>query len=199
MVLVVCAELCTLHLSSADDPDTILASSVFADGAAAAVVTGRSGQGPGAVLELDRFETVLTPTGEQEMAWTIGDVGFEMTLSTYVPKIIERHIGEAVAPLLAAGPGRAELAIGDVEHWAIHPGGRSILDRVQRALGLTAAALEPSREVLRAYGNMSSATVLFILRDLLHGSATRPGRVAATAFGPGLTVESALMTLRRPE
>ena len=199
VVLVVCAELCTLHLSGADDPDTILASSVFADGAAAVLVASRSVPSPGAVLELDAFETVLTPAGEQEMAWTIGDVGFEMTLSAYVPKIIERYIGDAVAPLLAAGPGRGELAIDDVEHWAIHPGGRSILDRVQRALGLSGAQLEPSREVLRTYGNMSSATVLFILRDLLSGAAARPGRVAATAFGPGLTVESALMTLRPPE
>lgn len=198
VVLVVCVELCTLHLSSADDPDTILASSVFADGAAAAVVTGRSVRSPGAVLELDAFETVLTPTGEQEMAWTIGDAGFEMTLSGYVPKIIERHLGDAIAPLFAAGSGRGELELGDVDYWAIHPGGRSILDRVQRALDLSDAQLDPSREVLRTCGNMSSATVLFILRDLLHGAAAPSGRVCAMAFGPGLTVESALMTRRLP-
>ncbi len=196
VVLVVCAELCTLHLSGADDPDTIVANSVFADGAAAAVVSARKVPDPGRVLELDAFETVLTPTGEQEMAWTIGDTGFEMTLSGYVPKIIERHIGEALEPLLGTGAAPGAVGIGEIEHWAIHPGGRSILDRVQRALGLPAAALEPSREVLRTYGNMSSATVLFILADLLRGPDASTGRVGAMAFGPGLTVESALLTLR---
>jgi len=97
------------------------------------------------------------------------------------------------------GSGHAEI-----DRWAVHPGGRSILDRVQRALELTDEQLSPSRAVLRDDGNMSSATVLFILRRILHGEAEdgstatpdRPERVVAMAFGPGLTVESAHLTRR---
>jgi alkylresorcinol/alkylpyrone synthase len=197
VVLVVCVELCTIHLHSSNDPDTILASSVFADGAAAAVVSAKPVAAGETVLELDAFETVLTPGGEADMAWTIGDAGFEMTLSSYVPKIIERHIQGALAPLLAADPALAGLPYAEIERWAIHPGGRSILDKVQHNLGLRDEQLEPSREVLREYGNMSSATVLFVLQRILHKASTDEAeRVCAMAFGPGLTVETALLTRR---
>jgi predicted naringenin-chalcone synthase len=192
VVLVVCAELCTLHLRSSDDPDSIVASSVFADGAAAAVVTARPAPSGSVVLDLDVLETVLTPVGETDMAWSIGDLGFDMVLSSYVPQIIELHIDSALAPLFEAGG----VGVGDVDLWAVHPGGRSILDRVQQQLGLTDAHLAPSRDVLRDYGNMSSATVLFILAELLGGPAAPSQRVGAMAFGPGLTVETALMTRR---
>lgn len=197
VVLVVCAEVCTLHLRSSNHPDAILAASVFADGAAAAVVSARPAAFGELLLDLDALETVLTPTGEADMAWTIGGAGFEMVLSSYVPKIIERHIKEALAPLLAADPALTDLRYGSIEHWAVHPGGRSILDRVQRELQLSDDQLQPSREVLRTYGNMSSATVLFVLRAILYGaeSAARE-RVCAMAFGPGLTVETALLTRR---
>jgi predicted naringenin-chalcone synthase len=197
VVLVVCVELCTIHLRSSNDPDVILASSVFADGAAAAVVSAGPPAPGETVLQLDAFESVLTPTGEEDMAWTIGDAGFEMTLSTYVPRIIEQHIQGALAPLLAGDATIAGRPYAAIERWAIHPGGRSILDRVQRNLGLSDEQLEPSREVLREYGNMSSATVLFVLRRILHKASTdTDARVCAMAFGPGLTVETALMTVR---
>jgi len=205
VVLVVCAELCSLHLASSDDPDTIVASSVFADGAAAAVVSARPVGDGGPVLELDAFTTTLTDVGEQDMAWSIGDHGFEMVLSRYVPHIIGENIQGALAPLLGS-----DLRPTDVARWAVHPGGRAILDKVQEALGLTDAQLRPSRETLRSYGNMSSPTVLFVLRRILHGlgaglgagpedDAATPAsgdRVCAMAFGPGLAVESALMTWR---
>lgn len=205
VVLVVCVELCSLHLRASDDPDTIVASSVFSDGAAAAVVTGREPLGSpaspsAAVLELDAFETTLTPVGESDMAWTIGDQGFEMVLSRYVPAIIGEHIDSALAPLLMGDPNLAGRPASAIDLWAIHPGGRSILDKVQHALSLSDRQLEPSRSTLTEHGNMSSATVLFVLRRLLHagaaGGATTQ-RVCAMAFGPGLTVESALLTQRR--
>jgi len=201
VVLVVCAELCSLHLASSDDPDTIVASSVFADGAAAAVVSARTVGGAGPVLDLDAFTTTLTDVGEQDMAWSIGDHGFEMVLSRYVPHIIGENIRGALAPLLGS-----DLWPTDVARWAVHPGGRAILDKVQAALGLADVQLVPSRETLRAYGNMSSPTVLFVLRRILHGLGAGPeddttmpasgDRVCAMAFGPGLAVESALMTWR---
>ncbi|MFF0944927.1 type III polyketide synthase [Kocuria sp. CPCC 205300] len=194
-VLVVCAELCTLHVRTSDDPDTIVASSLFGDGAAAAVVTGRELDSTRAVLQLDHFETVLTPTGEEAMAWNIGDNGFEMVLGAYVPHIIDGHIVEALAPLLAHDPGLLARPYSEIEHWAIHPGGRSILDKVEGKLALRPEQLVPSRETLRDYGNMSSATVLFVLKHILDGPSAASGeRICGMAFGPGLTVESALMT-----
>ena len=195
-VLVICAELCTLHMHSSSDPDTIIANSVFADGAAAALV---SAQPPSS------GKTTLTPLGigEAEMAWTVGDQGFDMVLSTYVPSIIESHIVGALVPLLAhsstpTNPQAREQTPPQthgeqVQHWAIHPGGRSILDKVQSSLSLSDAQLRPSREVLRLYGNMSSVTILFILADLLQ-TVGEGEQVCAMAFGPGLTVESGLMT-----
>jgi predicted naringenin-chalcone synthase len=202
VVLVVSVELCTLHLRSSNDPDTIVASSLFADGAGAGIVTARPPESGERSFDLDRFETRITPVGEGDMAWKIGDHGFEMVLSNAVPSIIDDHITGALEPLFAPEPelatALAEDAASDaVEHWAIHPGGRSILDKVETRLALTEEQLVPARETLRDFGNMSSATVLFVLRNILHSDAAADGdRVAAMAFGPGLTVESALMTVR---
>lgn len=205
VVLVVCAELCTLHVHASDDPDTIVASSLFADGAAAALVSNQP-PSPGQIaLALDAFDTVVTPVGEKEMTWSVGDYGFDMVLSRYVPHIIGEHIGAALRPLL-----QREFALSaddDVErlshqlsHWAIHPGGRDILDRVQSRLCLSEAQMTPARETLREYGNMSSVTVLFVLERIFADATARDGdRVAAMAFGPGLTVESGLFTLVRGE
>ena len=228
VVLVVSAELCSLHLRTSSDPDTIVASSLFSDGAAAGIVSARAPLPGEKALGLDLFETVITPVGEGDMAWKIGDEGFEMILSTYVPHIIDEHIEEALAPLFArdasitgqlaagraadAGPvtvgaGGTLLApvltlapapsLGSViEHWAIHPGGRSILDKTEAKLALRTDQLIPSRETLRTNGNMSSATILFVMKAILDAPATADGeRVCAMAFGPGLTVESSLMTV----
>jgi predicted naringenin-chalcone synthase len=193
VVLVVSAELCTLHVRSSNDPDTIMGSSLFADGAAAAVVTARDLPAQRPYFELDHFETVLTPVGEESMAWNIGDEGFEMVLGTYVPHIIDEHIVGALAPLLAHEGW--DQPYRQLEHWAIHPGGRSILDKVEAKLELTGKQLVPARETLRDYGNMSSATVLFVLKHILDqpfGGGRE--RVCAMAFGPGLTVETGLLT-----
>lgn len=189
VVLVAAAELCSLHWQTSSHPDQIVAASVFADGAAAAVVASADPDRGG--LDLEGFATHVTDEGEKDMAWTVGDFGFEMTLTAEVPRIIGREIAAIAADVVG------DLA--EVDAWAVHPGGRSILDRVESALSLDAAALAASREVLRAHGNMSSATLLFILRDLLADGARVDGdRVAALAFGPGLTVEAARLVLRRP-
>ncbi|AJM76808.1 type III polyketide synthase [Rathayibacter toxicus] len=192
VVLVVAVELCTIHLTSSNDPEQIVATSVFADGGAAAVVTAREPVPGTPVLEFDALTSTLIDEGENDMAWTIGDHGFTMRLSTYVPSLIGVNIGGALDQLLAT----TSLGVGDIARWAIHPGGRSILDKVQVALGLDDEQLHPSREVLRNHGNMSSATILFILRNLLRGAARDGERIGAMAFGPGLTVELALLTQR---
>lgn len=188
VVLVVCTELCSLHIRPSTSSDQIVSSSVFADGSAAAVVTARPSERAG--LDLGRFATTLTSEGETDMAWTIGDDGFEMVLTAEVPRIIGREINGAVERFLDGEKPDA---------WAVHPGGRSILDRVESGLGLAPDALSASRAVLREYGNMSSATVLFILRDMLHDESVADGAsIAGLAFGPGLTVETVLLTKRAP-
>ena len=195
VVLVVCAELCSLHVRTSNDPDTIMGSALFADGAAGAVVTARDIPGVEPLLQLDHFETVLTPVGEESMAWNIGDEGFEMVLGNYVPHIIDDHIIGALEPLLSREESLRDKPYTDIRHWGIHPGGRSILDKVQSRLQLSDEQLIPARETLRNYGNMSSATVLFVLKYILELPA-EPGeeRICSMAFGPGLTVETALFT-----
>ncbi|QEO14654.1 type III polyketide synthase [Agromyces intestinalis] len=205
VVLVVSVELCTLHLRSSNDPDTIVASSLFADGAGAGIVTARPLEPGERGFDLDRFATRITPVGEGDMAWKIGDHGFDIGLSPQVPHIIGEHITGALEPLFAgdaslSGALEADASGESIAHWAIHPGGRSILDRVEARLALREDQLVPSRSTLRDFGNMSSATVLFVLRGILDGvgpvAAVDGERVAAMAFGPGLTVESALLTVR---
>ncbi|WP_026548899.1 type III polyketide synthase [Arthrobacter sp. Br18] len=195
VVLVISAELCSLHVRSSNNPDTVVGSSLFADGAAAAIVTARDLPLDGPALSLDHFETILTPVGEEAMAWNIGDEGFEMVLGTYVPHIIDEHIVDALAPLLAHDETLRGKAYREIEHWGIHPGGRSILDKVEAKLDLTEEQLVPARETLRQFGNMSSATVMFVLKHILElPSSGGNGRICSMAFGPGLTVETALFT-----
>lgn len=193
VILVVCTELCSIHIRSSRDPEQIVASSVFGDGAAAAIVSSGAPPNGGAVLEIGDFTTAITAEGEQDMDWTIGDHGFEMRLTAAVPRIIGREIVGAVDAMLGAGSD----PVADIAGWAVHPGGRSVLDRVQSGLGLPAESMEHSRAVLRDYGNMSSATILFILQRMLADDSRGDGsRVAGLCFGPGLTVETALFTRR---
>lgn len=195
VVLVLCVELCTLHLRFTENTDDLIAGAVFADGGAGALVSARTpdSEAEGRTLEFGSFHTDLTEEGEEDMAWTIGDDGFRMKLSTYVPQIIEANLG----PVLGALLGRAGIEADDIPWWAIHPGGRAILDRVEESMGLDPEQLGASREVLRRYGNMSSATVLFVLKELLQGGRVRPGDpVLAMAFGPGLTIESGIFRAR---
>lgn len=189
VVLVVSLELCTLHLQPGVDPDNLIANSVFADGGAAVIVSARPPEGVQA-LELGAFATTLVPSGEQDMAWTIGDSGFQMVLSTYVPEILRANITDATEPVLQEmGVSRDE-----VRHWAVHPGGRAILDQVEAGLTLPEGSLGASRKVLREYGNMSSASILFVLKEIMNTPREAAGEtVHAMAFGPGLTVESALL------
>lgn len=187
VVLIAAVELCTLHLQPSRDVDAIVSASVFADGAAGALVSARPPRGP--ALTLERFADALAPEGASDMAWTLGDHGFEMVLSSYVPAIVGEKAGAALGPLLdGSGVGRA-----DVRRWAIHPGGRAILDRVEGGLELPERALDASRRILARYGNMSSATVLFVLAEMLATPAEPGEPIVAMAFGPGLTVASGLL------
>jgi len=183
-VLIVCLELCSLHMQIDESPDSILGNTVFADGAGAALVSAVP-PASGKHYRLDTFHTATIPEGESSMAWSIGDSGFDLVLSSYVPKVIAAELD---ALLDRTGVDRRDIA-----RYAVHPGGRAILDRVIAALDLPADALDASRSVLRDYGNMSSATILFVLKELLN-SAVADEKVLAIAFGPGLTVETARLT-----
>jgi len=190
VVLIVAVELCTLHVQLSPDLDSILGGAIFSDGGASVIVSAAEPHGGQMVFELEHFASTLIPDSEADMAWTIGDTGFEMVLSQYVPKIIECNIAEIITALL----NEHKVGIHDIEHWAVHPGGKSILDKIEAALGIDNRLTE-SRSVLRQFGNMSSATVLFVLAEILAKPTSKSSElVLAMAFGPGLTAEACFMS-----
>ncbi|MBW3539788.1 MAG: type III polyketide synthase [Planctomycetes bacterium] len=204
-VVLVCAlELCTLHHQYDWRPDRIIANALFADGAAA--VVGHRGRTPSnpqgqsshqgradrhgradGHWQLIASGSIVLPASAEMMTWRIGDHGFEMSLSPEVPKLIHHHLRPWLAGWLA-GQG---LTLESVASWAVHPGGPKILRACAEAVGFDPAHLDDSQQVLSELGNMSSPTVLFILERLRRRNAPRP--CVALAFGPGLTVEAALI------
>ena len=183
--LVACVELCSLHMQQVRTREDAVYQALFGDGAAAALVGG-GGDGPAIVGSA----TTTVPGSEERMGWLVEDEGFRMWLSPRVPALVERGLGRLVEDLL----GPHGLAAADVAHWAVHPGGPEIIDRVQRRLGLADAQVARSREVLADGGNRSSATVLFILEQLLASGEAEPGQwIVALAFGTGLTLEALLL------
>ena len=179
-VLLVSLELCTLHLQETDDLEQVLTFLVFGDGCAAALITAEPHG-----LALDRFHAVLVPEAADQIAWNIRDGGFDMVLSGRVPGSLGRALREQGAAILDRRPPQA------IDLWAVHPGGRSVLDAAEAALALRPSALAASRAVLHDYGNMSSPTVMFVLEHLMRGAhAGQSG--CAMAFGPGLTAETLL-------
>ena len=189
-VLVVSVELCSLHFQISHELDHLIGASVFADGGAGVIVqTDKPEDAPS--LQIDGFASTITDEGEEDMAWTIRDNGFEMILSTYVPKIIAANLSSAISPLLA----EHDLTATDIDYWALHPGGRAIVDKAEESLELAPEQVAASRSVLNDYGNMSSATILFVLKELLANPALSVDeRIYGLAFGPGLTVESGIFT-----
>ncbi|PYE84821.1 type III polyketide synthase [Pseudoroseicyclus aestuarii] len=177
-VLVVNCELCTLHLKETRDLEQLLTFSIWGDGASAALVTAEP-QG----IALDGFHALLARAGRELMTWSVRDDGFDMVLSGQVPGAVRQVLGENREAFLG-GREPDQIAL-----WAVHPGGRSVLDAVERVLDLPKTALDPSRRVLRENGNMSSATVMFVLAAMLRdGRAGEAG--CGMAFGPGLTAET---------
>ncbi|WP_426059884.1 type III polyketide synthase [Hymenobacter sp. B1770] len=192
-VLIVSVELCTLHFQKSAEEDHLVSNALFGDGAAACLVQAKPLPNGAPSLALQAFHCGLEPDGHDDMAWHINDFGFEMTLSSYVPKLIQRGIGSLTEGLLSSLP----VQLADIHHFAIHPGGRKILETIETALGLTREDNRHAYRVLRDYGNMSSATVLYVLRDVLaHSSPADHGApVLSFAFGPGLTMEAMLLQL----
>jgi len=182
-VLVVCTELCTLHFQREATPDNIASSLLFGDGSAAVLLV--PDEAPEHGLRLEGFHSEVVPRGRRDMAWELSSTGFLMTLSGYVPDLIE----EDFRPIVERALARSGTSISSVSHWCLHPGGKRILDAVQKCVGMPEDALADSRAVLRANGNLSSATVLFVLKRMLERNEPI-AKLFGAAFGPGLTVET---------
>lgn len=189
-VLIVCAELCTLHFQVDDSLESAIVNAIFSDGAAAAVLTARTTEEARGQLAYVDNHVVLDDDSMEDMTWEIGDTGFLMGLSSQVPRVIARHLPAYLETLL----GQNGMQPADVDFWAIHPGGRAIVEQAQQVLGLSDEEVHDSLEVLRLHGNMSSPTILFVLKRFLtqHREEETRGPGVALAFGPGLTLEGAL-------
>jgi predicted naringenin-chalcone synthase len=182
-VLMVCTELCTIHFQRDPSMDNIASSLLFGDGSAAVLITGEDGSNDG--FRIDSFYSEVIPRGKKDMAWELSSSGFLMTLSGYIPELIE----EDFLQLTNRALGGKKMDIAQIDYWCIHPGGRTILEAISKSLELSADHLQESYEVLRDYGNMSSPTILFVLKKYLHRKQKNK-KVFGAAFGPGLTMET---------
>ena len=181
-VLLVCTELCTLHFQREATMDNMASSLLFGDGSAAALVMHDESNIAG--LTLDSFYSEINPKGKRDMAWELSSSGFLMTLSGYVPDLIEGDFA-AIAERALEHAGKS---MADVSNWCIHPGGKRILQAIHKSLEFTNGQLDCSHEVLKSVGNLSSATILFVLKK--HLQQKKIPALFGAAFGPGLTVET---------
>jgi predicted naringenin-chalcone synthase len=184
-VLIVCTELCTLHFQREPSFDNFASSLLFADGAAAILMVADESEGSG--VKLGKFYSEIIPKGKKDMSWELSSTGFLMTLSGYVPDLIEEDINGMVERAL----NKNHLTVSDITHWCIHPGGKRILEAVEHSLKISAGELAPSYHVLQQYGNMSSPTILFVLKEIMQKlQFADDNKIMGIAFGPGLTLET---------
>lgn len=186
-VLIVSVELCTLHFQPVHSLDNLIANAIFADGAACALVHSQALEEKNLLLKNFRCELAFE---RQAMTWFIGNNGFDIQLSSYVPNILKGNAHSLIKSLLS----HLQLEIKDIDFFAIHPGGKEILSAVENSLAISKEKNSHAHEVLKNYGTMSSATILFVLKYLLASLSKYHNRqsVLAMAFGPGLTMESGL-------
>ena len=183
VVLLICMEICSIHYHVGSEfRDQSIANALFSDGAASVIIS-QVDQGPA----LDCFSSRLFPDTSELMTWRVGDNGFEMRLSPRVPIVLKRSVSSWIAQWLE----KSGLSIEDIGSWAIHPGGRDIVEGVRQGLGLSRDQMGPSLDVLANQGNMSSSTVLWIINRLIDDGCR--GSMVAMAFGPGLVGESVLL------
>ncbi len=186
VVIVACVELCSLHVQLKAEHDALLGGCLFGDGGGALVLSAKPPRDAAGALTIRSLGGRLLPDSAGAMAWTIGDNGFDIVLSSYVPDLIQANIRTAIEGWLET----QAMKLADVSRWAVHPGGRAILDKTATALSLPRDALDVSRSVLNDVGNISSATLCFVLERMLREPCPRAGEnILAVAFGPGLTVE----------
>ncbi len=182
LVLLCATEVCSLHFQYGWTTENVIANSLFADGAAAAILANCKSN-----LYYAKSMSYIVPDSSGAITWQIGDNGFAMSLSAEVPNLIKAHLPNAITRWLR----QSDLTVEQMKTWAVHPGGPRILDAVEECLLLPAHALDASRKVLADCGNMSSPTVLFILDRHLKAADISP--CLMIGFGPGLTIEAALL------
>ena len=191
-VLVVSVELCTIHFQKLNIPDNIVSNLLFGDGAAAALIVSKKHAEKNKLrgFGIQNFYSQVSLDGKGDMAWKLSSTGFLMTLSSYIPQLIEKGVRSLFENALK----QLNIQKGEVTHWAIHPGGRKILENIQKELQLTEEDMESSTTVLKEYGNMSSATFLFVLKELMENKIdlSKKENTFGVAFGPGLTMESVI-------
>jgi prepilin-type processing-associated H-X9-DG protein len=194
VVLIVSVELCTLHFQNINTHENHTANLLFADGAAAALIVSDEIALKKKIngFKIHSFYSSLLYKGKSDMAWHLTSDGFLMVLSSYIPALIEQDFKQFFNEALAKG----NCAFADINHWAIHPGGRRILEVVAQSLSIENKALAHSYEVLKNYGNMSSPTILFVLKSILETPKTsvKNKYTFGAAFGPGLTLESLILS-----
>lgn len=189
-VMIVCTELCTLHFQKNNSVDNITSSLLFGDGAAAVLVMHDAEQ-PG--LRIKDFYSEVAFKGKKHMSWQLSSSGFLMTLSGYVPELIEEDFNGLVQNALT----HAKLNKSQISQWCIHPGGKKILSAIQKSIDIKEEELKHSYDILKNYGNMSSPTILFVLKNIMEelaASKSPKQNIFGAAFGPGLTMETFIFT-----
>lgn len=188
-VLIVCIEICTIHFQKKMNLDNILANSVFSDGSAAMVVQSKPKQNK--YLSLESFHCDILPNASQAMTWHIADTGFDIVLSSYIPELLQSGISNFTNTLL----NQYNLKSTNIDFYAIHPGGLKILEACEEALSITKEYNHYSYHILKQFGNMSSATVPFVLKTIWNDMSNKDHgkNIFSCAFGPGLTLESMLL------
>lgn len=182
-VLIVSTELCTLHFQKEATLENMTSSLLFGDGSAAALVTSDESKYDG--LFIDSFYSEIISKGKSDMAWELSSSGFLMTLSSYIPDLIEEDFLRIARMALQ----KESCSVSDISHWCIHPGGKRILESITKSLQLQQEQLADSYRVLNDFGNLSSASILFVMKEMLKDK--RPiKKMLGAAFGPGLTVET---------
>ncbi len=190
-VLIVCTELCTLHFQRENTIDNIASSLLFGDGCAAVLVTSDKHKTKG--LCIKNFYSEVAFKGKKDMSWELSSSGFLMTLSGYVPDLIEQDFNILLNNALA----NAGMCKEEISYWCIHPGGKRILSSIEKSIGVCSDDLQESYSILKNYGNMSSPTILFVLKEIMDALAAKKEKgkkIFGAAFGPGLTMETFILS-----
>jgi predicted naringenin-chalcone synthase len=190
-VLVVCVELCTLHFQPKNNADNLLSNTIFGDGAAAVLMVSENApefkNNSGLIVR--NFYSSLLLNGKDLMGWNLTPLNFEMILNSGLP----RFLGDELNLLKEKIASAFQIQFKNVNHWAVHPGGKRVLDEVKQQLGFANGELDHSYNVLQNYGNMSSPTVLFVLSEILNNGIKKADSVLCMGFGPGISVDTALL------
>jgi predicted naringenin-chalcone synthase len=189
-VLIVCVELCTLHFQPKNNHDNLLSNTIFGDGAAAVIITSNKYQNnqKQKSLVINGFYSLLLPKGKDLMGWNITPVNFEMILDAKIPDFI----GNEINAIILKASEKFNIEPNTIKKWAVHPGGKKILDTIKKELQLNEEDLKYSYKILDEYGNMSSPTILFVLNELMEEKQNKNDSIFSIGFGPGLSIETAL-------